>query len=259
MTTPAAKHTLALGLALSLCASAAGAAGLNLAWDKCLSEGGASAKTFSCAVNSDYSDVVASFTAGQPHPKFVALVAMLDIQSTVKTLPAWWEFFNTGTCRQSNFLVTFSYRELPRLMCEDPFDGSGYGGIGSYATPDHPLNTFDGGPNNARLTVGVAMASPRNLASGTEYYAFILRLDHESSSGPGACEGCSTPVCLTLTQVDVYDDSPADPDGQVIHEAPPESITQQARNQMITWQDSGGNCQPKVRNKTWGQLKSLYR
>jgi hypothetical protein len=251
--------TAVLALAVFSCASAAAAAGLNLAWDKCLGEGGASAKTFACNTNTGYADIVGSFIPALPHPKFVGIEVKLDFQSMSQTLPAWWQFHNVGTCRESNFEVSFSFREQPRLNCEDPFDGGAYGGVGCYATPDHPLSIFDGGSNNSRLVLGAAVMYAKNLSGGAEYYAFRLRIQYESSTGGGACEGCATPVCLSLAEVAVFDEGITDPETGQTREPEPERITQQAQNLMITWQDSSGSCQPKVRNKTWGQLKSLYR
>jgi hypothetical protein len=83
---------LALGLVLLSSASSVRAAGLNLAWDKCLSEGGGIAKTFDCGSNQGYADIVGSFIPSQPHPRFVAFEVKLDVQSQARTLPAWGSF-----------------------------------------------------------------------------------------------------------------------------------------------------------------------
>jgi hypothetical protein len=250
---------IALCLALLLFAFPARAAGLNLAWDKCYSEGGARAKTFNCASNSGYADIIGSFIPAQSHPRFNCIDMKLDVQSQSQELPAWWQIFNSGSCRESAYEMSVEFRDQPRTSCEDPFEGTVLGLVGCYATPDHPLSIFDGGPNNARMVMGAAMANARNLSPGAEYYAFRLRILFESSTGGGACGGCATPVCLTLSELSVYDETPELPGGGMGTEPPPEIITQQAQNQMISWQDTGGNCQSKVRNKTWGQLKSLYR
>jgi hypothetical protein len=250
---------LALGLVLFVSASPARASGLNLAWDKCFSEGGVIAKSFSCASGTGYADVIGSFIPAQAHPRFEAMEVKLDVQSQSKELPAWWQFYNAGSCRESAFDLSFDFKPLSKTTCDDPFDGSVWGGIGYYATPDHPVSAYQGGPNTARLLGGAALMYSRSLPSGAEYYAFRLRIEYESSSGGGACAGCATPVCLTFAEVALYDDSGLPLDGQLQHTPEPEIITQQQQNSMISWQDSGANCQPKVRNKTWGQLKSLYR
>jgi len=149
---------------------------------------------------------------------------------------------------------------LPKSFCDDPFDGSAMGGVTNYTTSDHPRPDWPSvGSNAARMGVAAAVAYAKSLSAGTEYYAFRLSLQYESSSGVGACEGCNTPVCLTLSEVAVYDDSPEPSGNELTHQPDPEIITQQAQNRMISWQDSGANCQPAVKNKTWGQLKSLYR
>ena len=251
---------LALGLVLLPSASSVRAAGLNLAWDKCLSEGGGIAKTFDCGSNQGYADIVGSFIPSQPHPRFVAFEVKLDVQSQTRTLPAWWQLYNSGSCRESAYEVVFNFRDLPKSSCDDPFEAAVFGGVGCYATSGNPQPPgFQAGPNTARMVMGAALMYSKNLSPGMEYYAFRLRLQYESSSGGGACEGCSTPVCLTLSEVVVYDESAEPPSGQVSHESAPEIISQQSQNSRISWQDNGINCQSAVKNKTWGQLKSLYR
>jgi len=219
---------LALGLVLLPSASSVRAAGLNLAWDKCLSEGGGIAKTFDCGSNQGYAGIVGSFIPSQPHPRLVAFEVKLDVQSQTRTLPAWWQLFNSGSCRES-----------------------------ASGNPQPP--GFQAGPNTARMVMGAALMYPKNLSPGMEYYAFRLRLQYESSSGGGACEGCNTPVCLTLSEVAVYDESAEPLNDQPSHPPAPEIISQQAQTSKISWQDNGINCQSVVKNKTWGQLKSLYR
>jgi hypothetical protein len=247
-------------LVLLLSSSSARASGLNLAWDKCLPEGGAIGKTFTCGSDMGYADIIGSFTPSQPHPRFIGIEVKLDIQSQSQTLPAWWQLFHAGSCRMSAFDVSFNFRTLPKSFCDDPFDGSAVGGVTNYTTSDHPRPDWPSvGPNAARMGVAAAVAYPKNLSAGTEYYAFSLRLQYESSSGAGACEGCNTPVCLTLSEVAVYDASLEPLDGKQKPPSTPEIITQQAQNRLISWQDNGTNCQSAVKNKTWGQLKSLYR
>ncbi len=250
---------LALCLVLILPGATVRAAGLNLAWDKCLSDGGSLTKLFACNSNMGYADVIGSFVPMQPHPRFVGIEVKLDVQSQSKELPAWWQFYNAGSCRENAYELVTNLRDLPQQSCDDAFDGNWWGGVGFYATPDHPVSTYQGGPNTARLVLGFARMYSKSLAPGTEYYAFRLRLQYESSTGGGACAGCSTPACLTLAEVAVYDESAEPLDGNLSHPPDPEIIAQQAQNMMISWQDSGGNCQSKVQNKTWGQLKSLYR
>lgn len=244
---------------LLLSAPAARAAGLDLAWDKCLPDGGVIAKRFACANNTGYAEIIGSFIPMQAHPRFVAYEVKLDIQSQSSTLPAWWQLFNAGSCRENAFSVTFDFRSLPQASCNNPFEGTAMGGVGYYATSDHPRPDYTSRPNAARMGMAVAMMSPRYLSSGTEYYAFDLRLEYDASGGAGACEGCSTPACLTLSEVTVYDDTPEPREGEQSYPPAPEVISQQAQNNMISWQDVGTSCQSAVKNKTWGQLKSMYR
>jgi len=249
----------ALFLVLLVSPASVHATGLNLAWNKCLPEGGVIAKTFACNNNTEYADIIGSFTPAQPHPRFIGIEVKLDVQSQSQTVPAWWQFFNSGSCRTSAYDVSFDFRALPTTYCDDPFNGGAWGGVGYYATSIYPRAGYQPPSNMARMGMAAAVMNPRNLSPGTEYYAFRLRLQYESSSGGGACDGCSSPVCLTLSEVAVYDLAPPSAGGQWTRPPAPEVISQQAQNFMISWQDNGTNCQSAVKNKTWGQLKSLYR
>ena len=244
---------------LILPAPSARAAGLNLAWDQCLSEGGVRAKKFACGLNTGYSDIVGSFVPSQPHAQFVACEVKLDIQSESTTLPDWWQFFNNGSCRENALTVSFDFTASPQSACTDPFGGVAVGGIGYYATVGSPRPGYSPRLNAARIGMAVAMANAKYLSSGTEYYCFRLRMLNRASSGGGACAGCATPVCLTLSEVLVYDDTPEPRDGEQSYPPAPEIISQQSLDNMIGWQDTGTSCQSAVKNKTWGQLKSLYR
>jgi len=250
---------LCLLLSLIIPASSARAAGLNLAWDQCWPEGGVAAKSFACGVNTGYWEIVGSFVPSQPHARFVAYEVKLDIQSQSNTLPDWWQFYNNGSCRETALSVTFDFTTSPQSGCTDPFEGAAMGGIGYYATVGSPRPGYSPRLNAAQVGMAVAMANAKYLSAGTEYYCFRLRLLNRASTGGGACAGCATPACLTLSEVLVYDETPEPREGQQSNPSPPEQLTQQSLNNMIGWQDTGTSCQSAVKNKTWGQLKSLYR
>jgi hypothetical protein len=246
---------------LLLASSSAHAAGLNLAWDQCLSEGGVAAKKSACAANTGYSDVVGSFVPTQPHPGFLGLEILLDVQSETPTLPDWWQFFNSPSCRENALSVSFDFTGAAQSACSDPFSGQAMGGMAAYVTVGHPrlAGDYQPKPNAARIYMAVALENAVGLAAGTEYYCFRLRIGNQASSGASACAGCATPACMTLSEVRVYDQGPQVPRGE---QAPParfERINMQAQGNLIGWQDTGPACQSAVKNKTWGQLKSMYR
>lgn len=254
------RATLALLVpGLLVLATGAGASGVNLAWDQCLPEGGMQAKHFACGQNSGYDEIVGSFVPGQAHAAFIGCEVAVDIQSENPVLPDWWQFFNTGSCRQNALTTTFDFTTAPQSACNDPFQGQAMGGLAAYLTSRTQRPVPGGKANAARIILAMAMAVPTRLASGVEYYCFRLRISNQASAGAGSCAGCTTPACITLAEVAVYDDNPPAPGGQ---ETPPrmaESLTTQHQSNGIGWQDTGQNCTSAVKNKTWGQLKNIYR
>ena len=251
------RFRLTLGLLLLL-APAAQAAGLNLAWDHCLPDGGVNVKKFACTSNAGVSEVVGSFIPAQVHPRFVGIEVQVEVQSESTALPDWWQVFNSGSCRESSISAAMDFTRRPQGGCSDPFGTTAFGGIGAYVTANKPRPDYQPRPNSARLMMAAAIMGTSTLSAGTEYYCVWLTIDHESSAS-GACSGCSSPVCLTLSQVTLYDDTPIDPNGGQSQPPVYERITTVAQNNLIGWQDTGPACQSNVKNKTWGQLKSLYR
>jgi len=89
-----------------------------------------------------------------------------------------------------------------------------------------------------------------DLQGDTEYFSFNLVIDHAKTVGTGACGGCAGAVCLVL---------------QLIHVTTPVSSymlgnpTSPGSN-MAHWQGSGADCNSvPVKNKTWGEVKAMYR
>jgi len=249
-----------LALCLLLSAPLADAAGLNLAWNQALSEGGVNAMKFDCASDAGFSELVGTFMANQPHPAFIGCEILLDVQTESTSLPDWWQFNTEGSCRQYSANPSYDFRGLRQTVCSSPYEGSVLGPIANYVTSARPRPDFQPGPNVARFFIGVVhLPGTTSLSAGQEYFAFRLAIGHEYSAGAGACQGCLVPACLILTEIKVYDDVPIAPNGQ---ESPPpsyERITTVAQGNLVSWQDAGPGCQPTVKNRTWGQLKSVYR
>ncbi len=244
--------------ALALCcllvvAPVTHAAGLNLAWDQCLSDGGSAAKKFACNTNAGFEYLYGSFIPGQNHPQFCGCLYYVDIQAETATLPSWWQFYWSESCRPTALGMTFDFTSLTTQSCNDPFNGTAVGGIANYVVGTHTRPDFTPRANAARIYAAAAVLPYPTITPGTEYLGFRLAISHQSTVGGGACAGCATAVCITFTQCDVVDDKPLGAPERV------ERLTQQATSNMASWQDAGPSCQSAVKNKTWGQLKSLYR
>jgi hypothetical protein len=216
------------------------AAGVNISWTDC-GTFGAQNKTFACTSNSGNNTMVTSYVSPIPMDDFAGNEMRIDLAST-GALPVWWQMFNSGTCRGT---------ALPTLNttfganCGDNFGGSGFGAIGSYVM----------GANSGALLGGWAIGTGVPIAPGTEYYAINVVISNSKTVGTGACGGCSQAVCLSAPFCNLAFGPSATLQQQI--------MIPLNRN-FVTWQ--GGQGVPggcpgatPTQNKTWGQVKSLYR
>src|SRR5438874_5667832 len=106
------KVTLLCGMLLALTASIASAApGVNLKWNDCFGDGGATSRAFACSNNTGVgalpatgtkNKLEASFELGADLATVSGLEIVIDVATASAALPAWWQFKNTGACRQGS-------------------------------------------------------------------------------------------------------------------------------------------------------------
>lgn len=247
------KKVLVLCAAMLLVgASLASAAGVNLAWGNgCWAENPVSAKTFACDVNTGNAQMTGSFALAADQPTFVGSVIVLDIQfDGVTTVPAWWDFFNATSCRQTSLSVSSDFSTAPQTSCTDMWFGGGGGGVAAYQTEVFPPPQGPLPDGRARLKWAWAIPDPTSpLTAGTEYYVFRVTINNVKTTGAGLCDGCATPATIVLNEV------LAAPQTGL-----PEIVTAEGTNRCIKWQASTVDCAAVPnRSRTWGQVKSLYR
>jgi hypothetical protein len=240
---------LALAAALAVVPLPAIAAGVNLSWDACTAEGGVQNKVFACNTNAGSRAIYGSFVLATNQPNFVGVEITVDFHAQADSLPAWWQFFNAGSCRASALSVNFVFSDDPRISCTDPWNDQATGGIGSYftwwTTPQIP----SGNANEARLRIAAAVPStgPLQLTADTEYYGFKLLVSSTKTVGTGSCTGCSTPICITLSELNAVQSNNNNQD-----------LTQAVVANLVTWQSAescpAGNA---AGNVTWGQVRAL--
>ena len=234
----------ALVIGLSLVASIASAAGVNLAWTDCGSFG-AQNKTFACNVNTGSDVLYGSFVPPAGVTKLTGNEMVLDLLTENPAFTQWWQFKNVGSCRQTSLAASFAANASGN--CGDYWSGQASGGLASYVVGQSGMT------NRARVLLVCAV--DQNLAgpvdNTTEYYSFALTMNHAKTVGTGACTGCTDKVCIVLNSikltqpVGVGDFTVSDP----------------VTSQIATWQgEATATCLPvPARNRTWGQVKSLYR
>lgn len=242
-------------IALTAIAPRAHATGVNLAWNDCGNFGSCN-QIFACDTNGPgVFTLVGSFVPPEGVTQFTGEELVVDFLANGAQIPDWWQFKNTGTCRQTAFNASVDFFSGPD-HCLDYWQGQGAGGIaawrvGAAVGPGYPANY-------GRLLM--AFAVPPNLVTGlnanAEYYAFKLTFTKAKTVGTGACAGCDVPVAAMFSSCRLVQ-----PAGVGDYQ-----LTQWQDWAFASWQnatynvyDVGYSCPPvPVKNKTWGSIKSLY-
>jgi len=246
------KTLLITGVLLALTASVASAAGVNLFWNDC-SLGGTSTtnRNFTCASNSGSNIMTASFDPPAGITNLNGNNLILDLISATPAMPQWWALKNVGTCRLASLGANTVFSAA---SCTEPWAAAGNGAISAY------LQNVGGDARRCRIggTVSVDGALETAISAGTEYYSLNITVNNAKTVGTGACDGCLEPVCIVFNEIKLT--QPAGfPAGSPV-------VTNPAVSNYITWQGyvsgPGANDCPAATptiNRTWGQVKSLYR
>jgi hypothetical protein len=256
------KITLLCGLLLAMTASvAAAAAGVGLRWNACNADGGIQNKTFACNTNNGTNALVGTFELGALLPGVVGTEIVIDLASADPTLPAWWSLRNAGTCRPTSLVMNATISPVA-ANCIDWAQGAAAGGIGAY-------NIGARGANTARIVAALAVAASgaADLDPGTEYFSFNLNINNLKTVGTGSCAGCSNPVCIVFNSIAVVQPVPlvgvklTGPSNGTDSDV---ALWQGGAGVVVPpgpWTGGGSGCPAATptTNKTWGQVKTLYR
>jgi len=258
---------IVLAFALLSVAASAHAQGINLAWNNCITQGASAAdKAYACdgSANGIPFRVVMSFIAPANLGNFVGIQGVVDVRSSnADPLPDWWKL-GIGECRDGNFTFPASLTGVgtgTTGVCRNPWVGANTGGGFAWYTENKGDNpeTPTPSPGWGRVKVAFARDTETSLTQGQQYMvgAFTLDTFNDIDSGSGECVGCSTPACLVLNQVELYQ-TVGSPGGDIL------VLNTNGTRQHVTWQGGaiGGNGCPletPTRRTTWGSLKSTYR
>lgn len=230
-------------------------AGIYLSWDDCaLSPAHSQNRTFACNDNASQKELDVAFTMPQAVDNLIAVEIVVDLQSAGSVLPDWWRLDPDG-CRRGNILQA-SADFVGKTACQNLWAGS----------PDPPVVGVQGyipteprgQPSQARIKVDGAVL-PQNMLSVNEtdmYYAARIIITNEKTVEPPApaCAGCDVPVCLVLNSI-LIGRYPVGANDLFLQTPGPNNAN------WVTWQNgTGADCTAvPVRNRTWGEIKSLYR
>ena len=235
-------------LALLLVAASAHAAGMGLRWGSCE---GADNRNFACDGGSGAEVLVASFSPPAGLGPLTGVAVTGRISAAGSGIPPWWQMAYAGACRKSSLSVSFTLSD--ETECEDPWQGQAMGGVASYR-PDAQGAEF-------LIAVAVPESMAPSVSNGRSYAALKMFINHQRSSGPSSCAGCSTPVCITLEKMQLGQFNHA-PHTEV---APPEIVITDARSglggagNVVKWQGGTPRCGAgAAKASTWTELKRIY-
>jgi hypothetical protein len=228
--------------ALLLCASAAHAAGINLAWDTCSGEGPRVVnKSFLCDTNSGTEMLVASFIVPAAAPQGVSRQELtFDVRTAGGApLPVWWDYATLSSCRLGALGISVT-APTTLSVCRAMYTGA-------LPTVVVIADRFRfPGPDEMQLGFSIG-PTPVPLVPGTEYFSCLLQVTHAHSTGAGACAGCMDPVSIAFTQLRVQGAGSGAPD---------QFLTAPATGNVVQWQASGPTA---TRRRSWRAIKALYR
>ena len=126
------------------------------------------------------------------------------------------------------------------------------------------LATFSAGfgfPNLARVTGSTTVSSDlaADVFAGQEYFSFQLTILNQKTVGAGACGGCNVGACITLRRIWLRTLGGLHDQYLITGAAPGDQIG----DARVLWQLLGPSSSCDVaspaRNRTWGEVKALYR
>lgn len=243
------KKVIALsGLLLVLTASFASAQGINMALNDCSVGGAVNAPNNPCTSNSGIAlSMVGSMVAPPGYDRVVACEGYIDGQTAAATLSPWWTL---DGCRSTAISYAFDFTAGP-FNCGDFWAGQASGG-GALS----PVHTA---PNRFQIKLVCATINENPIEAGTEFYMFKVNILKSKSVGTGNCAGCSEGACLVLNRMVL--NQPAGV-GDATITTPIVSTHVTYNGGAVGGGPNGGSGCPgatPAQNRTWGQVKSLYR
>jgi hypothetical protein len=238
------KAIILSGLLLAVSASLAAAQGINLRLNDCAAAGTTNAAA-SCATNAGIAiSMVGSAIVPSGMDRVVACEGYIDVQTSAASLSPWWLLESTG-CRPAALTFSFDFTTAPGT-CNDFWAGGATGGGG--VSPDHSA------PNRLQIKLVGATPGENPIDSGAEQYMFKANINRTKSTGAGSCAGCLDAACFVLNRLVV--NQPAG-----VGDA---TISTPMLANYVTYAGGviGGLGCPAAtptQNRTWGQVKGMYR
>ncbi len=215
-----------------------------LRWFECAASG-QQANVVNCAVPTLPRSLYVAACPATSVDQVVGTNMVFDVVADAATLPGWWQLA-PGGCRAGRLTADASFGAT--VACVDAWNEAGVALIQGYeARPG-------GGPNELRFVV-VAGVLPGNavVMPGGEPRALVHVVMDLADVISTPCAGCATGACIVLNSVELVR-LPGAPGGSV-------TLTQPAADgsNFAIWQSGAACVSVPARNRTWGQIKAMYR
>jgi hypothetical protein len=252
------KKAILLAAALCLAAAPAFANSLYFSWNNCNGDANATQVAgFDCA-NFAISSAYITYRLDASTPNIIAVSGGVDFAvENSPDLPQFWHF-EPGGCNASGIGIDHARSNTP---CTNTGGVPTFAGVGGTNAQAFIVARIPGinGPNRMRILWAVVRASsnPATLAGGTtRQFACELNFfpDNATEAG-GTCDGCSAPLAMVLNWILL--ESPAQAGGDVT--AATISSTDPGSEAITLMNGATNGAVVPTRNRTWGQVKGLYR
>jgi len=223
--------------------------GMGLRWGSCE---GYSNRNFACSPNSGSEMLVASVSPPTGVGQMSGIAVVGRITSSDGAVPPWWDLVNRGACRSSSLSAAFDVGD--QTECDDPWLGQAMGGFAYYRS--------DSRGAEFEVAVAVPSSAVQSVSAGRTYAVCKLFVNHQRSGGPGSCNGCDTPMCISLESMTIA--AGATEPGDELHPAHEVVLTNGipamgGMANIVTWQGGTAQCgEGAPKPSTWTEVKRHY-
>jgi len=264
------KKLLALCAGTMLLATAAMAGpgdGLHISWINCPNVVGATPTEVFLCDGGQVHNLNGTFSLAASTPGVIAVDGIVDLLFNASPdTPPFWQF-QSGGCNETGIIISGgkpsagcgTALQNSNLMC-----AAGGGSCSSLITAYAFGSSINFPANRARLLFTLARASTAPVTLGATtgtnaHFAFTLTFFEDNAVGLGGadCVGCQAKAGITWNWLTIYNNTPG-----VAGEAIAGTISSTDSGSANA--SVGANCTidcvaVAAKNRTWGQLKSLYR
>jgi len=221
---------------------------IHLTWNDCaLEQAGAPDLSSDCSSDEGENALYCAFTLASPLDDVLGIEVILDLQHSASGLPDWWEILGEGACRDGALRVSGDF--TANGVCVDTWHDLGAGDVTYELAPG-------GVASRTRIKGNYAVRSdmPRTVTAGEMHYGLKILIDNRNTVSASFCSGCEDGACLVLNSIKLLRGPGSPPQDPLV-------VPGSGNGNRVTWRGgAGADCLAvPAKNRTWGQIKSLYR